>query len=62
MADIMPIATLVSKKEFMMPLSNNLVTSTFVSEAISITTSIETIKIIEEENDSRPDRHDLLDQ
>ncbi len=50
MANGMPIAVLVGKKELMSPLKNNLVTSTFASEALSIAASIETIKIIEEEN------------
>lgn len=50
MANGMPIAVLVGKKEFMAPLKNNLITSTFASEALSIAASIETIKIIEEEN------------
>ncbi|HEX9972621.1 MAG TPA: aminotransferase class III-fold pyridoxal phosphate-dependent enzyme [bacterium] len=50
MANGMPIAVLVGKKELMAPLKNNLITSTFASEALSIAASIETIKIIEEEN------------
>jgi 4-aminobutyrate aminotransferase-like enzyme len=50
MANGMPISVLVGKKEFMAPLKNNLITSTFASEALSIAASIETIKIIEEEN------------
>jgi glutamate-1-semialdehyde 2,1-aminomutase len=50
MANGMPISVLVGKKELMAPLKNNLITSTFASEALSIAASIETIKIIEEEN------------
>jgi len=50
MANGMPIAVLVGKKELMTPLKDNLITSTFASEALSIAASIETIKIIEEEN------------
>jgi glutamate-1-semialdehyde 2,1-aminomutase len=50
MANGMPISVLVGKRELMAPLKNNLITSTFASEALSITASIETIKIIEEEN------------
>ncbi len=50
MANGMPIAALVGKKELMAPLKNNLITSTFASEALSIAASIETIKIIEEEH------------
>jgi glutamate-1-semialdehyde 2,1-aminomutase len=50
MANGMPISVLVGKKEIMAPLKNNLITSTFASEALSIAASIETIKIIEEEN------------
>jgi len=50
MANGMPIAALVGKKELMEPLKNNLITSTFASEALSIAASIETIKIIEEEH------------
>jgi glutamate-1-semialdehyde 2,1-aminomutase len=50
MANGMPIAALVGKKKFMSLLANSLVTSTFASEALSIAASIETIKIIEEEN------------
>ncbi len=50
MANGMPIAVLVGKKELMAPLKTNMITSTFASEALSIAASIETIKIIEEEN------------
>ena len=50
MANGMPISVLVGKKEFMAPLKTNMITSTFASEALSIAASIETIKIIEEEN------------
>lgn len=50
MANGMPISVLVGKKDLMAPLKNNLITSTFASEALSIAASIETIKIIEEEN------------
>ena len=50
MANGMPISVLVGKKELMEPLRNNLITSTFASETLSIAASIETIKIIEEEN------------
>lgn len=50
MANGMPISVLVGKKELMAPLKNNMITSTFASEALSIAASIETIKIIEEEN------------
>jgi len=50
MANGMPISVLVGKKELMAPLKNNLITSTFANEALSIAASIETIKIIEEEN------------
>ena len=50
MANGMPIAVLVGKKELMVPLKHNLITSTFASEALSIAASIETIKIIDEEN------------
>ena len=50
MANGMPISVLVGKKALMAPLKNNLFTSTFASEALSIAASIETIKIIEEEN------------
>jgi glutamate-1-semialdehyde 2,1-aminomutase len=50
MANGMPISVLAGKKELMTPLKNNLITSTFASEALSIAASIETIKIIEEEN------------
>ncbi len=49
MANGMPIAVLVGKRDLMAPLRNNLITSTFASEALSIAASIETIKIIEEE-------------
>jgi glutamate-1-semialdehyde aminotransferase len=49
MANGMPIAVLVGKKELMAPLKTNMITSTFASEALSIAASIETIKIIEEE-------------
>jgi len=50
MANGMPISVLVGKKELMAPLKNNLITSTFASESLSIAASIETIKVIEEEN------------
>ncbi|UCE06003.1 MAG: aminotransferase class III-fold pyridoxal phosphate-dependent enzyme [bacterium] len=50
MANGMPISVLVGKKELMAPLKNNLITSTFSSEALSIAASIETIKIIEGDN------------
>jgi glutamate-1-semialdehyde aminotransferase len=50
MANGMPIAVLIGKKELMAPLKTNMITSTFASEALSIAASIETIKIIEEEN------------
>lgn len=50
MANGMPIAVLVGRKELMQPLQTNLVTTTYASEALSIAASIETIHIIEEEN------------
>lgn len=50
MANGMPISVLVGKKELMAPLKDNLITSTFASEALSIAASIETIKIIEKEH------------
>lgn len=49
MANGMPIAALVGKKEYMKLLEANFVTSTFASEALSIAASLETIKILEEE-------------
>ena len=48
-ADGMPVAALVGKKEIMAALKDTLVTSTFASEALSIEAALETIKIIEEE-------------
>jgi glutamate-1-semialdehyde 2,1-aminomutase len=49
MANGMPIAALVGKKEIMTVLKDNFVTSTFASEALSIVASMETIRILEEE-------------
>ena len=49
MANGMPISVLVGKKDLMEPLKDNLITSTFASEALSIEASLEAIKIIEEE-------------
>ncbi|MDZ7263590.1 MAG: aminotransferase class III-fold pyridoxal phosphate-dependent enzyme [candidate division KSB1 bacterium] len=50
MANGMPIAALVGKKELMQPLQTNLVTTTYASEALSIAAAIETIHVIDEEN------------
>jgi glutamate-1-semialdehyde 2,1-aminomutase len=50
MANGMPIAALVGKKELMQPLQTNMITTTYASEALSIAASLETIHIIEEEN------------
>jgi len=47
MANGMPIAALVGKKEIMAYLKDTLVTSTFASEALSIEAALETIQIIE---------------
>ena len=49
-ANGMPVAALVGKKEIMSVLRDTLVTSTFASEALSIEAAIEAIHIIEEEN------------
>jgi len=50
MANGMPIAALVGKKEIMSVLKENFVTSTFASEALSIVASLETIRILEQDN------------
>ncbi|MEE4310744.1 MAG: aminotransferase class III-fold pyridoxal phosphate-dependent enzyme [candidate division KSB1 bacterium] len=50
MANGMPIAALVGKEKYMHLLADNFVTSTFASEALSIAASLETIKILEEDN------------
>ena len=49
MANGLPIAALVGKKEIMSVLKDNFVTSTFASEALSIVASLETIRILEED-------------
>ncbi len=50
MANGMPISALVGKKEYMSKITETFVTSTFASEAVSIAASLETIRILEEEN------------
>ncbi len=49
MANGMPIAALVGKKEIMSVLKDNFVTSTFASEALSIVAALETIRILEQD-------------
>jgi len=49
MANGMPIAALVGKKEIMSVLKDNFVTSTFASETLSIISSLETIRILEQD-------------
>jgi len=49
MANGLPIAALVGKKEIMSVLKDNFVTSTFASEALSIVASLETIRILEDD-------------
>jgi len=50
MANGMPIAALAGKRDVMSALSENWVTSTYASEALSIAAALETLSIIEEES------------
>ena len=49
MANGMPIAAVVGKKQYMSQASETFITSTYASEALSIAAAIETIRILEEE-------------
>lgn len=48
MANGMPIAALVGRREFMVPLDRGWITSTYASEALSIVAALETISILRE--------------
>jgi len=50
MANGMPIAAVVGKKQYMSLAPETFITSTYASEALSIVASIETIRILEQEN------------